>query len=123
MARQDKENTLAIILISIVMVFFTCHSLKFFLVLYKVRFKTKRSSFQPHFQVHVTSKTLYCYNLGLSPQYPKWMHSMSYINHLLLVLNSSINFIIYCFVGSRYSTKPASYSAPAMLPSLASGFS
>ena len=33
--RQDKENTLAIILVSIVMVFFTCHSLKFFLVLYK----------------------------------------------------------------------------------------
>jgi len=85
--RQDKENTLAIILVSIVMVFFTCHSLKFFLVLYKV---------------HVTSKTLYCYSLGLSPYHPKWMHPMSYINHLMLVLNSSINFIIYCLVGSRF---------------------
>ena len=39
--RQDKENTLAIILVSIVMVFFTCHSLKFFLVLYKVSLNTE----------------------------------------------------------------------------------
>ena len=52
-------------------------------------------------KVHVTSKTVYCSTLGLSPYYPKWMHTMSYINHLMLVLNSSINFIIYCFVGTR----------------------
>ena len=52
-------------------------------------------------QVHVTNKTLYCSTLGLIPYYPKWMHTMSFINHLMLVLNSSINFIIYCLVGSR----------------------
>ena len=36
-ARQKKENNLAIILVAIVMVFFCCHSLKFFLSFYKVR--------------------------------------------------------------------------------------
>ena len=35
-ARQKKENNLAIILVAIVMVFFCCLSLKFFLSFYKV---------------------------------------------------------------------------------------
>ena len=36
LVRQKRENSLSIILVSIVMVFFCCHSLKFFLVFYKV---------------------------------------------------------------------------------------
>eukprot|EP00092_Neocalanus_flemingeri_P038473 GFUD01041884.1.p1 GENE.GFUD01041884.1~~GFUD01041884.1.p1 ORF type:complete len:407 (-),score=61.26 GFUD01041884.1:820-2040(-) len=85
--RQRRENNLALILITIVVVFLCCQSLKFFLAFYKV---------------HVTTKTLYCDTLGLSPWYPKWMHTVSYINHFMLVLNSSTNFIIYCFVGTRF---------------------
>merc|ERR1719483_1280686 len=69
------------------MVFFCCHSLKFFLAFSKV---------------HVTNKNNYCVTLGLSPYYPKWMHTVSYINHLMLVLNSSVNFIIYCLVGKKF---------------------
>ena len=36
------------------------------------------------------------------PRHPGWMHTASYLNHLMLVLNSSVNFLIYCFVGRRF---------------------
>ena len=34
--------------------------------------------------------------------YPTWMFIVSPVSHLLLVLNSSLNFLIYCFVGARF---------------------
>ena len=34
--------------------------------------------------------------------FPTWMFILSPISHLLLVLNSSLNFLIYCFVGARF---------------------
>jgi hypothetical protein len=52
-------------------------------------------------QVHVTIQNNYCITLGLNPYYPKWMHTVTYVNHLMLVLNSSVNFIIYCLVGGK----------------------
>jgi len=85
--QQKRESKLAVILIAIVMVFFCCHSLKFFLAFSKV---------------HVTIKNNYCITLGLNPYYPKWMHTVTYLNHFMLVLNSSVNFIIYCLVGGKF---------------------
>ena len=38
-----------------------------------------------------------------SSSYPTWMFIVSPVSHLLLVLNSSLNFLIYCFVGARWS--------------------
>ena len=36
------------------------------------------------------------------PQQPKWLYIISSLNHLFLLCNSSVNFIIYCFCGSRF---------------------
>ena len=55
-------------------------------------------------QIHVLNKTKYCGEVGLLPYHPTWMLTINNVNHLLLVTNSSSNFIIYCFMGNR-STK------------------
>ena len=34
--------------------------------------------------------------------HPTWLFAVSAINHLLLMVNSSVNFLIYCAVGSRF---------------------
>ncbi len=31
----------------------------------------------------------------------RWIHNMSALTHPALVLNSSVNIVIYCFVGTR----------------------
>merc|ERR1711915_66583 len=85
--RQRRENSLGVTLIVIVLMFLTCHSLKFFLSFYRV---------------YVTEKTLFCSNLGLIPFLPRWMHIVSCLSHLMLMMNSSCNFVVYCLVGSRF---------------------
>ena len=47
-------------------------------------------------------KNNYCSQLGKEPSYPGWLHSVSHINHLLLVINSSVNIVIYCLTGNKY---------------------
>ena len=101
---QRRETNLAIILITIVLVFFCCHSLKLYLAFYKVdndvKFSTTISSFSLK-QVHVTKIVVYCHEMGLVPVHSQSRIVISNFNHFLLVLNSSVNFIIYCFLGNR----------------------
>ena len=52
-------------------------------------------------QVHVTKIVVYCDEMGLVPVHSQSRIIISTLNHLLLVLNSSVNFIIYCFLGNR----------------------
>jgi len=85
--RQRREKSLAVILISIVLVFLSCHSLKLYLAFYKI---------------HILNKTVHCNSLGLSPSHPSWLLTTNTVNHLMLVSNSSANFIIYCFMGKRF---------------------
>jgi len=84
---QKRETNLAVILITIVLVFLCCHSLKLYLAFYKV---------------HVTKKVVSCNETGLVPVHSQLRIFISSLNHLLLVLNSSVNFIIYCFLGKRF---------------------
>ena len=53
-------------------------------------------------QIHVLNKTTYCGEVGLLPYHPTWMLTINNVNHLLLVTNSSSNFIIYCFMGQQF---------------------
>ena len=39
---------------------------------------------------------------GIDADHPGWLYIISAINHLMLMFNSSVNFIIYCAVGSRF---------------------
>jgi len=87
---ERREQYLTYLLVSIVAVFLFCHSLKFFLVFYK------------ELDVARTLRNMECELQGGRARYPTWMFIVSPISHLLLVLNSSLNFLIYCFVGARF---------------------
>jgi len=87
--RQRKERSLGLILISIVLVFLICHALKVYLAFYKI---------------HILNKTVFCSEKGMIPQHPLWLHFLNSFNHLMLVISSSANFIIYCFLGKRFRT-------------------
>ena len=109
---QKRETNLAVILITIVLVFFCCHSLKLYLAFYKVKTSQhkiiknnlRRVIIVSLKQVHVTKKVVSCNETGLDlvPVHSQLRIFISSLNHLLLVLNSSVNFIIYCFLGKRF---------------------
>ncbi len=85
--KLNQEHNLAMVLGGIVMVFATCHSLRVFLAFY---------------QVSIVQKTSLCLEQGLEAAHPGWLYVLSAINHFMLMINSSINFIIYCAVGSKF---------------------
>jgi len=74
-----RNQHLTKILFQLVFVFMICHSLRFFLAFYMGT---------------GTKKDTDCY--------PEWLWPVSSINHLLLITNSSINFIIYCVAGTKF---------------------
>lgn len=84
---QSPDYSLAMILAGIVIVFVFCHSFRFFLAFY---------------QVSTVEKTTSCIEKGKKAAHPSWLYVISALNHLMLMVNSSINFIIYCAVGSRF---------------------
>ena len=43
-----------------------------------------------------------CWEVGLLPKHPSWMFTLTAIQHLTLIMNSSVNFIIYCAMGTKY---------------------
>ena len=54
-------------------------------------------------QVSVSKKTKECIEKnGEIQNHPEWLWALSAINHLMLLFNSSVNFLIYCAVGSRF---------------------
>jgi len=89
-SNDRREQYLTYLLVSIVTVFLFCNTLKFFLVFYT------------ELDVARTLRNLECIQSGTAPSYPNWMFILSPISHLFLVLNSSLNFLIYCFVGARF---------------------
>ena len=52
-------------------------------------------------KVAVTQITNLCIGAGMTPKHPRWMHVVSNMNHAALILNSSLNFVVYCLVGTR----------------------
>ena len=84
---QSGDYNLAMILAGIVIVFCVCHCLRVFLAFYSVS---------------VMERTNECIVKGKEAAHPSWLYVISALNHLMLMVNSSINFIIYCAVGSKF---------------------
>ena len=85
---QHQENhSLILILAGIVVVFIVCHSFRFFLAFY---------------QVSTAETTRLCIERGREAAHPSWLYVISAVNHLMLMVNSSVIFIIYCVVGSKF---------------------
>ena len=84
---QSSDYNLAMILAGIVIVFCVCHSLRVFLAFY---------------YVSVVERTNQCIVKGEETSHPFRLYIISALNHLMLMVNSSINFIIYCAVGSKF---------------------
>ena len=53
------------------------------------------------FDVWIVEKDIKCKALGREPNYPFWLYVVASLNHLMNVINSSGNFIIYAAVGSQ----------------------
>ncbi|TRY69570.1 hypothetical protein TCAL_07634 [Tigriopus californicus] len=88
--QQKNENGLAIILVGIVLVFMVCHASRFFLAFYHVSVS------------ETTQRCLESEPRNADSEPPEWLYIVSAINHLMLMINSSVNFLIYCAVGSRF---------------------
>ena len=84
---QSPDHNLAMILAGIVIVFAVCHFFRIFLAFY---------------HVSVVEQTRLCIEKGHNPKTPDWLYVISAFNHLMLMINSSVNFIIYCAVGSKF---------------------
>ena len=71
---QKRENKVARMMITIVAVFVICHTLRFFINMYEFVQKER----------------------GVSErEWPDWIQTAIAISHLLFVVNSSVNFLIY----------------------------
>ena len=84
---HSSDFNLAIILAGIVIVFLLCHMLRFFLEFYAVA---------------TVERTNQCMSKGQGEAHPTWLYTVSALSHLMLIVNSSINFVIYCAVGSKF---------------------
>ena len=98
---QSTDYNLAMILAGIVIVFCICHSLRVFLAFY---------------YVSVVERTNQCTEKGEETSHPFRLYIISALNHLMLVVNSSINFIIYCAVGSKFRKVLKDKFFPASMP-------
>ena len=85
--RQPSRNGIIWLLFTILLSFFLCHALRFFLAFY--------------FSA-VTIDNMNCGKNGYKRETHLWLHYITSINHVALVFNSSTNFIKYCLIGSRF---------------------
>lgn len=85
-SRRKKEDNLAAIFMGFIVVFLVCHLPRLLLNIHElatIRFAMR------------------CQHAGLNP-FPMWSHLVVTISHLLLVLNSATNILIYCCLSSKF---------------------
>ena len=78
---QRRDNALATLFLIIIVFFIFCHTGKFILNFYEV--------------ITIISG-------HKDDEWPMWTFVITRLNHILLVLNSSINFFIYCFRDRKF---------------------
>ena len=91
--RKRKEKSTAI-LVAIILVFLVCHIHRLVFRIYEMALPEK-SVFE-----HYT----YCNERGRY-HVPVAIYFLTHSLHLFLVINSSINFVIYCFMGRQFRKK------------------
>eukprot|EP00095_Tigriopus_kingsejongensis_P000415 maker-scaffold19_size710362-snap-gene-6.13 protein:Tk00415 transcript:maker-scaffold19_size710362-snap-gene-6.13-mRNA-1 annotation:"AGAP001862-PA" len=84
--RRRYEDNLAVIFMGIVIFFLVSHFPRIFLGLH---------------EVFVSTQARLCGEHG-KRSFSLWVHVFTYVSHLLLVLNSSVNSLIYCILSSRF---------------------
>lgn len=81
--RQRKEINLSVVLLCIVVVFFCCHASRIILDVFEFSNMEKVINCKPFHPGH-------------------FMHALHYISHFAMILNSSLNFFVYCLVGHTF---------------------
>ena len=84
--RRKQEDNLAVIFMGIVMVFIVCHFPRVLLSIHEML---------------IIKRTLRCQAFG-KRSFPFWAIITSQFSHLLLVINSSVNSLIYCMLSSKF---------------------
>ena len=84
--RINQENELARVLFAIVVLFIFCHTLRFFLNFYEMIW---------------INNAISCMQAG-KPEFPTWSWIVNEFSRLLLVLNSSINILVYCCFNIKF---------------------
>ena len=91
--KQKKEKSTAILVV-IVIVFFVCHIHRMIFRIYELMLP--ESALYSHF-VHCKKQGRY--------HVPVMIYFLTHMHILLLVFNSSINFVIYCVMGRHFRLK------------------
>ena len=104
---RRKSNSTNVILLCIVLLFLVCHILRFFGLYYY----DDLTEFADGCMQIYRNGTKECHETnGTSTKtfdtpevnYPKWLWSLNPVGSLLLLMNSSLNFVIYVLAGTRF---------------------
>ena len=105
-SRSNIDFTLAKVMMSIVFVFVVLHFPKMIMALYEVNQISNSlyncAYFSTFWQVSTIPDILDCYRNGCMYYVSSSRWIADHIIRYLVMLNSSVNFIIYCFVGSYF---------------------
>ena len=104
---RRKNNSTNVILLCIVLLFLVCHILRFFGLYYYDDLTEFADGCMQIYrngtkECHETNGT--STNIYETPEvnYPKWLWSLNPVGSLLLLMNSSLNFVIYVLAGTRF---------------------
>ena len=83
----EKQKRSAKMLAAVVIKFAICNSFRVAMV---------------SFDIWTFEQNSFCDQFGKDPTYPNWFYVIGTFNHLLSTVNSSGNFLIYTFFGSKF---------------------
>ena len=92
-ARRKQEDNLSVVLMMIIASFVVCNILRILLNMHEITVIE---------QIHLCR----CSDLG---GFPVWIIILGFISQILLVINSSINLLIYCMFGTKFKQVLSSY--------------
>ena len=85
----SNDLNLAPVLFGVVIVFVICNALRVFLNMYDFA---------------DMEEILKCEKKGVGRMPPPWFVCLVYVSNLMLMVNSSVNFLVYCVAGSKFRT-------------------
>ena len=88
---KKKQEKSSAVLIAIIIVFLVCHMYRLFIWIFNLALPEKA----------VLSHFYKCFDAG-KYHVPVAMYFFVHLHHLFLVVNSSINFVIYCIMGRQF---------------------